>query len=403
MTRRYKILAALILLFLGLLVYAEATKPAPINWYPSYGNTDKIPYGLNVLYTTLQQRFGDNFKEVNRPPYEVMLDGNTTLNGTYFFVNDAVNFDEAETQSLLEWVEKGNTLYVASSSVSETLLDTLSLEIEYYYDLDNFDRKPLVNLSNPMHTRDTPYSLDIDVTTSYFTEIDTMNTVVLGVYDLQKDKVVGMEEPKVNFIRQAFGDGFIYLHLLPESFTNYFMLYKNNYEYTNVAQLYIDEETPIYWDNHYKNSKTFYGSPLYMIYKSRYLKWAWYVLLIGVLLWVFFEGKRKQRAIPVVEPLQNQTIAYTHTIAGMYLEKGDHKSIAYHQINHFLEYLRSNYGLDTSVLGLDFITKASAKTANPVDVTKRLVDLIQYIQQKETLTKEDLEKLDKRLQEYKST
>jgi len=402
MTKKYKLLAALILLFLGLLVYAEATRPEPINWYPSYGNKDKIPYGLNVFYTTLQERLGDNFKEINRPPFEVMLD-ETEINGTYLFVNSSVNFDEAETNSLLDWVDRGNTIYVASSSISQTLLDTLSLETDYYYDLDNFDRKPLVNLSNPDQARDTDYSLDIDVSTAYFTEIDTLNTVVLGVYDLQKDKVNGMEEPKVNFIRQPYGDGFVYLHLLPEAFTNYFMLHEDNYAYTNGAQLYLEEEGNVYWDNHYKNSKTFYSSPLYMIYKSRYLKWAWYVLLAGVFLWVFFEGKRKQRAIPIVTPLQNQTIAYTHTIAGMYLDKGDHRSIAYHQINHFLEYLRSTYQLDTSILGLDFITKASAKTANPVDVTKRLVDIIQYIQQKETVTKEDLEKLDKRIQEYKST
>ena len=402
MTKKYKLLAALILLFLGLLVYTEATKPESVNWYPSYGNKDKIPYGLNVFYTTLQERLGDNFNEINRPPYEVMLD-ETEINGTYFFVNGSVYFDEAETYSLLDWVEQGNTLYVASSGVSETLLDTLSLEIDYYYDLDNFDRKPLVNLANPAPARDTPYGLDIDVSTAYFTKIDTLNTVVLGVYDLQKDKVNGMEEPKVNFIRQPYGDGFIYVHLLPEVFTNYFILYEDNYAYTNGAQLYLEEEGNVYWDNHYKNSKTFYSSPLYMIFKSKNLKWAWYVLLTGVFLWVFFEGKRKQRAIPIVTPLENQTIAYTHTIAGMYLEKGDNKSIAYHQINHFLEYLRSTYQLDTSVLGLDFITRASAKTANPLDVTKRLMDLIKYIQQKETVTKQDLEKLDKRIQEYKST
>jgi hypothetical protein len=140
-----------------------------------------------------------------------------------------------------------------------------------------------------------------------------------------------------------------------------------------------------------------------MLFKNRYLKWAWYVLLAGVFLWVFFEGKRKQRAIPIVTPLQNQTIAYTHTIAGMYLEKSDHKSIAYHQINHFLEYLRSVHNLDTSKLGLDFINRASAKTNNPVNETKRVVDMIQYIQQKEQITKEELEKLTKQIEDYKKT
>ena len=179
------------------------------------------------------------------------------------------------------------------------------------------------------------------------------------------------------------------------------MLHEENYTYTNGAQLYLNDNQTVYWDNHYKNSKTFYSSPLYMIFKNKHLKWAWYILLVGVFLWVLFEGKRKQRAIPIVTPLENQSIAYTHTIAGMYLEKSDHKSIAHHQINHFLEYLRSTHGIDTSTLGLDFIAKAAAKTDNTEQVTKAIVDLIVTIQQTEIVTEIDLKKLTNRIEAFK--
>lgn len=400
MTKKYKLIAVLIILFLGLLVFLEATKPNPVNWYSSYGNTDKIPYGLAVFHTTLKERMGEQFLEVNEPPFEFLRDS-SEVQGTYLFINEGVYFDEAETYSLLDWVEKGNTMYVASQYFSQELLDTLSLETDYYYDLDNFDNKPLFNFTNPNLKRENPYSLDLEISANYFSALDTTSTVVLGVYDLLKKDSLTIEEPKVNFIKQPYGEGFVYLHFLPEAYTNYFILHKDNQTYTNTAQLYIPEDTMVYWDNHYKNSKTYYGSPLYLIFKNRYLKWAWYVLLIGVFLWVFFEGKRKQKAIPVVKPLQNQTLAYTHTIAGMYLEKGDHKSIAQHQTNHFLEYLRSTHNLDTSRLGQDFITKAAAKTGNSEADTKRLVDTILYLQQKENITQEELTKFNKRIEEYK--
>ena len=401
MTKKYKLIAILIVLFLGLLVYLEATKPNPVNWYPSYGNTDKIPYGLTIFHTTLKERLGGQFREVNKPPYEFLRDS-SGVKGAYLFINEGVYFDETETHSLLDWVEKGNTIYVASQYFSQELLDTLSLETDYYYDLDNFENKPLLNLSNPQLKREKPFSLDLEISTNYFSVIDTARTVVLGVFDLIKKDSLTIEDPKVNFIKQPYGDGFVYLHLLPEAFTNYFMLHKENKAYTNAVQRYIPEDVTVYWDNHYKNSKTYYSSPLYMLFKNRYLKWAWYVLLLGVFLWVFFEGKRKQKAIPVVAPLQNQTLAYTHTIAGMYLEKGDHKSIAHHQINHFLEYLRSMHNLDTSKLGQDFIVKAAAKTGNSEVVTKQIVDDIIYIQQKEILTQDELTKFNKRIEEYKS-
>ncbi len=400
MIKKYKMLAGLILLFLGLLVYLEANKPIPINWYPSYGNNDKIPYGLNVFYSTLKDRLTTNFKEVSLPPYQFLQD-NDTLQGTYLFLNDAINFDQTEAHSLLDWVKKGNTLYLASHTISKTILDTLSLEVAHYYELDNFNNNPLLNLSNPSHTRSIPYDLDIETSTNYFSQLDTANTVVLGVFDLKKEEKKDLVAPKANFIKQSYGEGNIYLHLFPEAFTNYFMLHKENYTYTNAVQMYLKDGETIYWDNHYKNSKIYYSSPLYMIFKNQYLKWAWYVLLLSVFLWVIFEGKRKQRAIPIITPRQNQSIAYTHTIAGMYLEKKDHKSIAQHQINHFLEYLRSTHYLDTSILELDFISKASAKTTNPVNVTKQLVDTIKHIEQKESITQEDLERLNKRIEDYK--
>ena len=400
MTKKYKILAVLILLFLGLLTYLEATKPTPINWYPSYGNTDKIPFGLKVFHTTLKDRFSESFKEVNLPPFKFMQQTDT-VQGTYLFINSDVNFDKTETHRLLDWVKQGNTIYVASSSISETLLDTLSLKTAAYYDLDNFNRTPVLNLSNPSLSKTTPYELDIEVAPNYFSKIDTANTTVLGVFDIKKEDTSNIAEPKVHFIRQPYGDGFVYLHLFPIAFTNYFMLHEENYTYTNGAQLYLNDNQTVYWDNHYKNSKTFYSSPLYMIFKNKHLKWAWYILLVGVFLWVLFEGKRKQRAIPIVTPLENQSIAYTHTIAGMYLEKSDHKSIAHHQINHFLEYLRSTHGIDTSTLGLDFIAKAAAKTDNTEQVTKAIVDLIVTIQQTEIVTEIDLKKLTNRIEAFK--
>lgn len=402
MTKTYKIISGLILLVFAILIYAEASKPNPVNWYPSYGKNDKIPYGINVFYTLLKkQRTNGQFVEVNRPPFEFMNDNND-VEGTYFFVNSSINFDEAEMHKMLDWVDKGNSIFVASHSVSQTLKDTLSLETEAYYDLDNFNRQPLVNLSNPELKKEKPYHLDIDATTFYFTEIDTLKTTVLGVYDLVKNDTLTITEPKVNFVKQSFGDGEIYIHLFPEAFTNYFMLQDDNGSYTNDVQRYLNKNDVIYWDNHFTNSKTFYSSPLYLLFKNRYLKWAWYVLLIGVFAWVIFEGKRKQRAIPVVKPLTNQTVAYTHTIAGMYLEKKDHKSIAMHQINHFFEYLRSTHLLDTSKLGLAFIQRVSAKTDKPIDQTKKLIDFIQHIDQKPQITQFELERLTKMIEAYKT-
>lgn len=403
MSTRFKILAGVLLVLIASLVFLESSKKDPINWYSSYAVKDKIPYGTFVLYNTLKEtRNSDDFKEISRPPYEFLADSNHQ-SGTYFFVNEYIGFDEAEALQLLDWVARGNTLYIAGRGIGTTILDTLSLETDSYYQLNNLERKPLLELAHPdLKTKD-PYILDRDIQTSYFDKVDTLNTVVLGTYDYIKDEdTLALKEPKVHFIKQAFEEGTIIIHLMPESFTNYFMLHNANYAYTEGALKYIPEDSPIYWDNHYKNGKVVQTSPLRMILSNRYLKWAYYMLIIGVILWVFFEGKRKQRAIPIIKPLPNQTLAFTKTIAGMYYEKQDHKSIALHQINHFMEYIREQYLLQTSDRGLDFIERLASKSNNTQEDTKRLMDYITSIGQKYPITKEELLKLNRLIEAFKT-
>jgi len=403
MTTKYKILVGLGVLLVALLVFLEAQEPEGVNWFRSYAKTSKIPYGTFVLYETLSDtRTEDTFSEVNQPPFEFLSDSLSEPSGTYLFVNSVVRFDEAEAHKMLDWVSKGNTLFIAGNGIGSTILDTLNLEIDVYTELENFEHKPLVNLSNPELTSKTPFELDLEVYTSYFSEIDTLNTVVLGVYDLKKkDSLLKIVAPKVNFIQQPFGDGKIIVNLFPEAYSNYFLLKDDNVAYTEKTLSYIPENEHLYWDNHYKNGKVSYSSPLYILFQNRYLKWAYFMIIIGTLLWVIFEGKRKQRAIPIVKPLPNQTIAFTKTIAGMYLEQKDHKSIASHAIHHFLEWLRTDYQVRKDGSTLHYIERAALKTGNTVEDTKNLIDNIQVIENTPTITQEQLITLSKRIETFK--
>ncbi len=403
MSTRLKILAGVLVGILALLIYMESTEKDDINWYPSYAQKDKIPFGTHVLYTALKEsRAQNHFKEINQPPFEFLADS-SMQKGTYFFLNNYISFDESESLSLLKWVSQGNTLYIGASGIGKTILDTLNLDTDVRYSLNNFERKPLVELNNPKFKKQYPYYMDIEVTgTSYFSEIDTLNTTLLGEYGFtQSGDTLRLDEPKVHFVQQPFGNGRIIIHLMPELFTNYFMLRANNYAYTEHALQYLPPMETIFWDNHYKNGKTIYTSPLYIFFKNRYLKWAYYILLIGVLLWVLFEGKRKQRAIPIIKPLPNQTLTFTKTIAGMYFEKADHKSIAKHQINHFLDYIRSEYNMTTAERNLSFIERLASKTDNTVNDVKRLIDYITAIEQRSSITKEELLKLNTLIEAFK--
>ncbi len=405
MSKTFKVILVVLIAAIALVVYLESSKQEDINWSQSYSRSDKIPYGTFVLYNTLKDtRAFNTFKEVNKPPYEFLSEDNDLEKSTYFFLNNYISFDEAESNKLLSWVAEGNSIFIGARSIGQTILDTLNLEINTIYEYQNFEHKPLVNLVNPELHRELPYYLDIEIDGSYFSKVDTLYTKVLGEFSFSKAKdTTKIIEPKVNFIKQPFGDGEIIIHLLPDAFTNYFMLRENNYTYAQNALSYIDTNDVLLWDNHHNNGKTVYTSPLYVFFSNRYLKWAYYMLIIGTLLWVIFEGRRKQRAVPIVKPLPNQTLAFTKTIAGMYLDKKDHKSISTHQINHFLEYIRSNYGLNTNKINDVFISNLAGKSNNSLEEAKLLINFIVSIRNKSIVTANDLTTLNKRIEDFKTS
>jgi hypothetical protein len=43
-------------------------------------------------------------------------------------------------------------------------------------------------------------------------------------------------------------------------------------------------------------------------YKIRSLRWAWYLTLLGVIIYAIFHAKRRQNVIPIIEPKQNNSL-----------------------------------------------------------------------------------------------
>ncbi|SHI63459.1 DUF4350 domain-containing protein [Aquimarina spongiae] len=400
MSKKSKIFIIVIVVAIGLLTFLEANEPEPVNWFPSYAKTDKIPLGTFVSYNLIKEAFTDEkVKDINQPPYEFLTD-NDTISGTYFFVNGTVNFDKDELNKVLNWVDKGNTLFISAKTIEEKLLDTLQLEAENLISVNNITTKPLLELVNKNLKVDLPYLYDRDIYNSYFKTIDTLKTTVLGITELYKD-TLQIQSPKVNYIQQPFGNGVILLHTFPEAFGNYFMLKAKNFEYTQNALTYIKGK-PILWDNYYKAGKTFYTSPLFLLLSNRYLKWAYYFVLIAAVLLVIFEGKRKQRSIPIINPLKNQTLAFTRTISGMYFEKEKHKEIAKKQNLLFLEYVRNTLRVPTNNIDEKTIIDIAARSNNTIEDTKELFNSFNTLHNTPKIEKEQLIRLYQLIKEFKS-
>lgn len=387
------------LITFGLILYLEYNKKEELNWFPSYVSQHKIPYGTKVLNDILKSKF-PNTTSVNVPPFEFLKSKNNT-ESTYVFINNSVSFEKTELETLLDWTAKGNTLFIASSNFEKDLLDTLHLETKSLFGDEGLEHLFQHRLVNPQLNSKIKYQFKKSYSTMYFSKIDTLKTIVMGEVS-NKSSNTSDFETHPNVIQQKFGEGKIILTTFPIAFTNYFILKDQNRNYTAGMLSYLNEEQPIYIDAYYKSGKKFYSSPMYIFLNTKELKWAYYMILIGALVYVLFEGKRKQRAVPIVSPLQNQTLAFTRTIAEMYYEKGDRKPIANHKIAFFLEYIRSHFYLNTSEINEDFFQNLAARTHHEVHEIKDLFLIFSSLKHKEHITDAELIKLNTAIENFKA-
>ena len=383
----------------ALLMVIQYNRPKEINWTNSYVAKHKIPYGTFVLNDVMEHLFKDKIQQVNIPPFEFLKE-NEDISGTYFFVNNNINFGEAELLSLLDWVDKGNTLFIASENYEEKLLDTLKLNTATLFSgLENI-RSHKHRLVNPLLDSEDGYVFKKEDYVTYFMKYGTDSMTILGtVANIEKNKK--KNEEVNNVIKRSFGKGEVILSTFPKAFTNYFILKDNNKQYTAGVLSYLDDSRTIYMDNHHKSGKAVYTSPMYVFLNTKEFKWAYYLALIGVVIYVFFEGKRKQRAIPVITPLKNQTLAFTRTIADMYFEKGERKQITEHKIAHFLEYIRSRFYMNTLKRDDSFYTNLAMRSNHSKEEIKALFSLIEQLEAKDNLTDIELQKLNSAIENFK--
>lgn len=397
MNRSFKIIIGLFVFLVLFIFLLEATAKEPLDWTPSYHREAKIPLGTKVFFDQLQESDLD-FQMNNRPPFELFSEKNDSLK-TLLLINSYIAVNGAEADSLLHWVEKGNDVFMATST-APAIMDTLNMLVSGLTLNDRISYKPLLSLSNKnfeigadkLYDRDQNYF-------AFFKEIDTVKTTILGEFRADSDSIID-DKMHVNFIKVPFGKGEFYLHTMPEVFSNHFLLTDDNHRYTSAVMQYIDASKPIVWDAYYKNGRETIDSLLHYLLNNKYLRVTYYLLVISLIVFIFFEGKRKQKAIKIVKPLQNKSYEYVKTIADMYVNKRNHKKIASLKIDLFFAKIRQKYHLQTQDIDKTFIKNLALKSEQSEEHIIKTFKHIERINQMEIVTKKDLILLEEYLNPY---
>jgi hypothetical protein len=398
MKKEWKYIAMLSAIFI-VLIMVEINKPKPVDWKPSFSKKDKIPYGNYVLGDLITDIFGlGNVSVSSKTIYET-IGQNTDISGliedkstgsSYIFINDQFSPDKLDTETLLQYAAKGNSVFVAAGNFSGPFRDTLDIITAdyFFYSIKNKNesfstKSDSLSLSfvNP-GLKGKEYEYKKGTVPYFFVSFDSSSAVILGVNNKHLP----------TFVRLSHGMGYIYISTTPYAFTNYNMLLEDNAGYVASALSYLPVGKVI-WDDYYKAGQGEKETPLRFIISRTALAWAYGITIISLLFYILFEAKRRQRVIPVVAPPQNATLEFVDTIGRLYYQYGDHKNLAQKKITYFMEGIRTRFHLKTNMLDEEFVGRLAEKSNVDKEQVKMLISLIRKINETGTVTEDTLIRL----------
>lgn len=390
-----KELKYLLLLVCAALIYLlfKLFAPRDFDWTITFNAEDKNPFGGYVLHSLI----GDIF------PDRQILHSYKTIYELYDSVDTPVNFlsismdfapEKQDVIALLKNIERGGNAFISAWDIYGTFGDTLTLTTsDYYYHAEGYsiymnqhDTATLA-FANPDLYDSARYSYPRNNIHHYFESFDSLQSTVIAVNDL------GLPVS----IRVPWGKGNLFINTTPLAFSNAYLLHGDNPEFVAVSLSHLPPNDLI-WTEFYQLGRAEVQSPLRFILTTEPLRWAYYLTITAILVFMFFEAKRRQRIIPVIRPLTNTSLEFVSTIGNLYLQNADHKDIADKKIAFFLEHIRTTYWLNTHTITPDFIMSLAKRSGNSPEKVKDVFSMIERIQTREQITAEELVALNKVLE-----
>ncbi|AXG70481.1 hypothetical protein KORDIASMS9_02721 [Kordia sp. SMS9] len=395
MSKRMKIYLGILAAIIIAAAFVEISKPTPIDWRETYNERQTKPFDVQIFHKELATILYDGkIKNIYRTPYEFFNDQydwsayEYKIEGTYMSITKDYLVDFSSIHEILDYASGGNTVFISANDMPSYLSDSLGFSLEY--DFRAASKATLSFANDRLKNRNS--TLEKGVKNIYFSSIDTLTTSVLGYQEFENDSI---QTKYANFIEVPVGKGSFLLHTQPIMFTNHTLLNKNHHRYSEGVLAYIPNED-VFFDSQNKiinADGTTNDSRFRFIDSQPPLRWAWYLSLLFLLIFILFNAKRKQRIVNIVKPLDNTTLDFTRTIGNLFYETKDHQNVVHKKITYFLEYLRTEYFMDTQVLDEKFCKRLHQKSGKSLEETERLVKLIKILQNKLFFDENDVLKI----------
>ncbi|GAA5093810.1 hypothetical protein GCM10023210_24830 [Chryseobacterium ginsengisoli] len=380
MNKTFKIYAVIFIVVMVILALFEVNKTESTDWWKNFKTYQKSPFGLFIFNNEVKDLFKNKIKKINQTPYDYYSENKKKPHNILVIEHEV---DSESWNKILDQVSEGSDAMLIVSEIPKEVSDSIG----YYDSKLSFEDENVLKLTDIKYQNDFIH-LDKFPSGRGFTFIKP------GVEVLGKT-VEKNNSDQANFIKVNFGKGHFYVHSEPLFITNYYLLKKGNVKYAQDVFSYLDDKETLWFDESNSKASQFF---LRFILSNPALKYAWWILLGGLVLFIFFNAKRKQRIVPIIDPLKNTSVEFVKSIGNLYLQEGDFHDMMAKKAQYFLNKVRMDLLIDTQNLDEEFEKKLQLKTGKPMEMITEAVVFIKKAQNPYAhVMKEDLAKMNKLL------
>jgi hypothetical protein len=343
--------------------WVNTENPSQFFWNPTYNTNDKQPYGAYVFDKLLNSYWKENYIH----SYDNITDlyhRNETLNDKNLLILCShFQITNSECNYLLDYLKQGGNALIAAEVFDSELEDMLYFFLKnnhsYFLPINLSLKQPVtsVHFYNSV-SNDTVFEIPQSLVTQYFV-LDTIP---------KADNVYVMAEDSENnpvMLHYKMGKGNLILSCTPLLFTNYAILSDSINLFITQSLAYL-KNAPLVRTEYYEDYR--YIDKNYSIFRyllaQPSLKFAYFLVIITISIFMIFTAKRKQHPIPVLQPPPNKMLDFIRSISALYLIRNNNADLVLKKYIYWSDKLRKKYGIDIVNEEHDktFIEHFSAKT-----------------------------------------
>ncbi|MBK8581488.1 MAG: hypothetical protein IPL86_06480 [Flavobacteriales bacterium] len=181
---------------------------------------------------------------------------------------------------------------------------------------------------------------------------------------------------------------------MPRAFTNYYLLKDEARPFMESAFSLLPNR-PVLWDEYYKVGRDGSQTPLRYILEQPALRGAYWTAIALLLLTVLVYARRRQRAIPVVEPPRNTSREFADTMGRLYYFQGDHADIARKLSTQFKDETRRKLRLHRTTWDAETVKEIALRSGISEEELNHAGRLMDYYADTENVSEQQLLTLNK--------